>query len=146
MIKDNDMLNVNEEVYEMLNILGPDYINLLPQNVYQNILQNRTVTDEVKINNEVLKKQYSREATNIILGFELKYWLPNDRKKEKIELYKKNENLYKLKNENKYSQNYIFKTKDDFENNINEQEISTMELIKKDTIFQRIIKFFKKIY
>lgn len=119
MIKENLLPQICAELYELLNILGQNYINALPKNIFKNISEKRdlTYTNKFDINEGISEKNFSKESINILLGFDLKYWSSYVEKQRKISLYKENEKKYQDEIKEKYNPNKLFKTeKTQFQN------------------------------
>lgn len=125
---------IYSEVYEILNILGKDYIEKIPNELYKFIEENRNKKIEIKIdyNIQVENQKISNEAIEFISLLNLKYWASKQEKEELIKIYNQND----IKWENK--------TKKIFENNKVEVERSLINIEKK-SIFKLIIEKIKNL-
>lgn len=111
MVRENLLPQINSELYELLNVLGQDYISALPKNIYKNILENRDLdyTNKFDINTGITEENFSKETINILLGFDLKYWSTYAEKQRKISIYKENERKYQTEIREKYNPEKLFK-------------------------------------
>lgn len=158
MIRENQLSQTCAEVYELLNVLGKDYIDALPEEIFENISKKRDLNYENKfnINDGISEKNFSEEAINILLGFDLKYWSSYIENKNKIALYKENEAKYQAEIKEKYNPNNIFENKSEIlKENKTEilnpepqqtENLQNTELIPfKESIFSKIKNIFNKI-
>lgn len=125
------------EVYNMLNFLGDEYKNLLPQKLYNFIKENK-LENNIQSNNENLQPNISKESIAFICMLHCKYWCKTEEEKAKI-------NKILEYNEKKKREKYF-----EFEKKMeNEKYAKTEEkalvVINKKNIFQRILNFFKNL-
>ncbi len=158
MIRENQLSQICAEIYELLNVLGQDYIDALPENTFENISKKRDLNYENKfnINDGISEKNFSKESINILLGFDLKYWSSYTENKNKIALYKENEAKYQVEIQEKYNPNKIFENKSEvLKENKTEilksesqqtENLQNTELITfKESILSKIKNIFNKI-
>lgn len=111
MINKETIPNICAEIYDYLNILGKEYIESLPKELYDNIEKNRDLKyistyDE---NIGLTQNTYSEDAINIIMMLDLKYWCTIIEKIRKNKLYQQNEEKYQKDFKKRYNQQDIFK-------------------------------------
>lgn len=128
------------EIYLILNKLGKEYIDKIPPNIYQYIVENMdTETDQ---NNRI-----SKETISFIAALHYKYWLQNEQEKDKF-LRILTENQSKI-NKSYNVENMLNIGKDEQTTKIkeeNEQEHSNKQLIRAEKWYDKIISFFKKLF
>lgn len=128
------------EIYLILNKLGKEYIDKIPSNIYQYIVENMdTETDQ---NNRI-----SKETISFIAALHYKYWLQNEQEKDKF-LRILTENQSKI-NKSYNVENMLNIGKDEQTTKIkeeNEQEHSNKQLIRAEKWYDKIISFFKKLF
>jgi len=143
------------EIYQILNLLGLDYINKIPKKLYKYIADNKS-------NEDVKMDSISKEAITFIAMLHYKYWTDSqEEKNELFEIFNENEKTYKenLKKEvfgdsNNKKMGDVFKQENSdkqcLNTNENETFISTdnteLSLIKKEKFYIRIINFLKKLF
>lgn len=136
---------IYSEVYQVLNLLGNDYIDKLPKSLFNMLEEKRDINYEPKYAEDIpLNKQnIKKETISIIALLHLNYWCENE--KEKLELkqiFKNNEEIYENELRKKYNPDNIFKRYKQ-ENTI-KNEVSLIEY--KESIFKRFINKIKNIF
>ena len=127
------------EIYLILNKLGKEYIDKIPPNIYQYIVENMdTETDQ---NNRI-----SKETISFIAALHYKYWLQNKQEKEKF-LRILTENQAKM-NENNNLENMFKKGKNEQFTDIKAENepVNNMQLVRVEKWYNKIIRFFKRIF
>ena len=136
---------IYSEVYQVLNLLGNEYINKLPNSLLnilkekRNINYNPQYIEDIPLNKQNIRK----ETLAIIALLHLNYWCDNE--KEKLELkqiLKNNEDRYQQELRNKYNPEDIFKRNK--QENIVENQVSMIEY--KEPLFKRFISKIKSIF
>ena len=148
---------IYSEVYSVLNKLGNDYINKIPDNLYKMIKQEKLEEYNPKyiftINLE--EQKIKKESIAMIALFHLNYWCDSNEEKEKLrKLFKENENKYQTELCEKYNPDNIFKNRckpnveNQETNNKNQEKIkNAKEIIKyKESIFKRILNKIKMFF
>jgi len=126
------------EVYEFINVLGNEYKNKIPKNVYLNIQSGRDTnyTPKYHINQEVTASTFSKEALALISILNLKYWCDDSKEISRLKsIYMRNEELEK----EKISSKNIFKT--------DTQNISSSQSLveyKEESLWTKLINKIKK--
>lgn len=139
MIDENIMYS---EVYEILSILGPKYIDKIPPQLYEYIKSKRKKDYSCNINNyETIENQdLMNETIEFISYINLKYWV-NERERKNLNLiYSKNEEIFNEKSREKYDPNNIFKNKTE-EN----KELAIVE-IKTKNWYEKLLNTIKKLF
>lgn len=127
------------EIYLILNKLGKEYIDKIPPNIYQYIVENMdTETDQ---NNRI-----SKETISFIAALHYKYWLQNKQEKEKF-LRILTENQAKM-NENNNLENMFKKGKNEQFTDIKAEHepVNNMQLVRVEKWYNKVIRFFKRIF
>lgn len=136
---------IYSEVYQVLNLLGDEYINKLPNSLFNMLKEKRNsnytpqYTEDIPLNEQNIKK----ETLSIIALLDLNYWCENENEKLKIkQILKNNEDRYQQEIKDKYNPDDIFK-KHRQEKNI-ENQVSMIEY--KESLFQKFISKIKNIF
>ena len=103
---------IYSEVYQVLNLLGNEYINKLPNSLLNMLKEKRNTNYNPQYIEDIpLNKQNIRKETLAIIALlHLNYWCDNE--KEKLELkqiLKNHEDKYQQELRNKYNSEDIFK-------------------------------------
>lgn len=141
-IKTNEIYS---EVYQVLILLGNEYIDKLPNSLFNMLKERRNIsyTPQYKEDIPLNKQKIRKETLSIIALLHLNYWCKNE--KEKLELkqvFKNNEERYQQELRNKYNPEDIFKQHK--QENIVENQISIIEY--KESLFKRFISKIKSIF
>ncbi len=136
---------IYSEVYQVLNLLGNEYIDKLPNSLFNMLKEKRNIgytpqyIEDIPLNKQNIKK----ETLSIIALLHLNYWCKNE--KEKLELkqmLKNNEDRYQQELRNKYNPDDIFKKHK--QDKIVENQVSMIEY--KESLFKKIISKIKSIF
>ena len=118
------------EIYLILNKLGPSYIKKVPKSVYNYIVQNMSTKD-------IANKTISKETIAFIAGLHYRYWAESqEEKRQLIEIFNENK---KIKDERMNPDN-LFKNKEKVE------KVESVQLIKVEKWYTKILKLFKRIF
>ena len=152
----NEQSMIYSEVYGILDMLGKDYIDLIPKKLYNIIKENKNpnYTPIYDINKPLSKQNVKKRTASFMCMLHYNYWCKSD--EEKTEINEILEGNHKKVKEN-YSVENMF--------NNNKKELSTTEKIeitetkkeykiqgntalveKKENIFTKIINFIKRIF
>lgn len=136
------------EVYEILNILGEQFIARIPPKMYlfideqrdkdyiPNLLKEDGILDEQKI---------SKKALAIFAVLNTKYFIDDEDEKNKLlNIYKKNEMEYQKKIREKYNSDNIFKDNSKTKIDSNVEKLQIIEY--KESFFSRIVNKIKSIF
>ena len=138
---------IYSEVYQILNLLGNDYIDKLPTRLINMLREKREInynpeyTDDIPLNEQNIKK----ETMSIITLLYLNYWCEDeDEKLEVKQILKSNEDNYQLERRERYNPDDIFKNykqeSKKVEANIDDE---TSMMPYKKSIFRKIINKLK---
>ena len=141
---------IYSEVYQILNLLGNDYIDKLPTSLINMLREKREVnynpeyTDDIPLNEQNIKK----ETMSIIALLYLNYWCEDeDEKLEVKQILKSNEDNYQLERRERYNPDDIFKNykqeSKKVEANIDDE---TSMIPYKKSIFRKIINKLKSAF
>lgn len=136
---------IYSEVYQVLNLLGNEYINKLPKSLFNMLEEKRNINYEPKYTEELpLNKQnIKKETLSIIALLHLNYWCENANEKNELnQMFKNNEDRYQDELRKKYDPNNIFKKH--IQENIIKNEVSLVEY--KESIFKRLINKIKSFF
>lgn len=130
------------EVYNILHLLGEDYINSLPKSLYGMIKKNIVNSETLKYKSlhEINKDNVLKNSIAMIALFDLNYWCKSEKDKKELKLLLE-ENYINNETEkrNKYSPDNIFKKKTNNNDNL-------PIVIKQESTFKKIINFFLKFF
>ena len=135
---------IYSEVYQVLEVLGDEYIGKLPIRLFNMIKEKRDIyynpiyTTEIPLNIQNMKK----ETLKIIALLHLNYWCENDEERIELEkILKNNEEKYTTENKGKYSLKKL--NNKDFMEQINENQF--LEVKQEKTTLKKIIEKIRKI-
>ena len=137
--------DIYSEVYQVLNLLGNEYVNKLPKSLLNMLEEKRNInyvpkyTDDQPLN----KQNIQKETLSIIALLHLNYWCENEEEKKQLrQMFKSNEDRYQRELREKYNSDNMFK------NNIQEStiknEVSLVEY--KESIFRKLINKIKSFW
>lgn len=135
---------IYSEVYQVLNLLGNEYIDKLPTSLINMLKEKREInynpqyTDDIPLNEQNIKK----ETISIIVLLYLNYWCKDDNEISEVKnILKENENKYQVELREKYNPDNIFSNQhrnSSIDNAQNNQELALIE--------RKNIKWYKKIW
>ena len=136
---------IYSEVYQVLNLLGNEYINKLPNSLLNMLKEKRNINynpqyiEDIPLNKQNIKK----ETLAIIALLHLNYWCENEKEKTELkQALKNNEDRYQQEIRNKYNpENMFIKNKQE---KIVENQVSLIEY--KEPLFKKIIRKIKSIF
>ena len=137
---------VYAEVYGILNLLGNEYIEKIPNKLYKLIENNRKKEYNVNFSmSSISEINISKEALSMIALLHVNYWCNQKEKVELLTIFKDNEKI----NENKYDVEKIFKDRvkrQEFSETYNQVEKTQMIEYKKESFIKKIINKIKRIF
>ena len=136
---------IYSEVYQVLNLLGNEYIDRLPKSLFNMLEEKRNINYEPKYTEDLpLNKQnIKKEALSIIALLHLNYWCENVKERNELnQMFKDNEDRYQDELRKKYDPDNIFKKH--IQENIIKNEVSLVEY--KESIFKRLINKIKSLF
>ena len=138
------------EMYEILNILGENYINKLPKKMYDLIDSQRDLEYKPNLimeNGMLNESAISRETIALFAVLNVQYFVEDENlKQEYMKVLKDNEKKYQLELKEKYNPDKIFEN-NLYSRNANKIEEKCNQMIeyKKENIFKKFIKKVKNI-
>ena len=93
---ENTVKDIYSEVYAILNMLGKEYINKLPKDIY-NIIKEEKSTEYNPVYETTValdKQDVKKETISIIAFLHLNYWCNEEEKIKLRELFDENEDKY----------------------------------------------------
>lgn len=138
------------EVDTILNLMDEKYIKEIPEKL-RNLFKEKKQKDynkSIVLDKPLEEQGLSNETLSILAVLNYNYWCKDEEKrKQLIETYSKNENLYQEELREKYNLYNIFKKhiqENNVEENIVKDEISMIEY--KESIFKKIINKIKSMF
>lgn len=132
---------IYSEVYQILNLLGNEYIDKLPTTLINMLREKRefsynpSYTDDIPLNEQNIKK----ETMSIIVLLYLNYWCEDDNERLKVKkILMENENRYQEKLRDNYNPDNIFSNNNDIDIVQKDQKLALVEINR--------IKWYKKIW
>jgi hypothetical protein len=142
---ENTVKDIYSEVYAILNMLGKEYINKLPKDIYNIIKEEKsTEYNPVYATTVALDKQdVKKETISIIAFLHLNYWCNEDEKIKLRELFDENEDKYQEEQE-------VEQEDEEIQDDNNEIEIGkeflSMIVYKEENFAQRIFNKIRKLF
>ncbi len=135
---------IYSEVYQVLNLLGNEYIDKLPTSLINMLKEKREINynpqynDDIPLNEQNIKK----ETMSIIVLLYLNYWCKDDNEISEVKnILKENEDKYQVELREKYNPDNIFSNQHRNSSIDNAQNNQELALIKTNNI-----KWYKKIW
>ena len=128
---ENTVKDIYSEVYAILNMLGKEYINKLPNDIYNIIKEeksseyNPVYATTVSLDRQVVKK----ESISIIAFLHLNYWCDEEEKIKLRELFDENEEIQDDNNEIEIGKEFL-----------------SMVVYKEENFVQRIFNKIRKLF
>ncbi len=136
---------IYSEVYQILNLLGNEYIEKLPKSLFSILKEKRDTNynpqyvEDIPLNKQDVKK----ETISIIALLYLNYWCDNENEKFKLkQILKNNEDKYQKELKDKYNSEDIFKKR--YKESIIENQTAMIEY--KESLFRRFINKIKSYF
>lgn len=147
---DSTTNEIYSEVYAILQILGQNYINKLPNKLYEIIEKEKSNTYNPTYDSidNLASLNIKKESISMIALFHLNYWCNSEEEKQNLKnIFNENEIKHQTSLKEKYSTDNLFKSKTKSNTEIENQEIMLIQeeqenIFKK--IFNKIKKFLKK--
>lgn len=148
---ENTVKDIYSEVYAILNMLGKEYIDKLPKDIYNIIKEeksseyNPVYATTVALDRQVVKK----ESISIIAFLHLNYWCDEEEKIKLRELFDENEDKYQEELKQQEEQE-IEQEDEEIQDDNNEIEIGkeflSMIVYKEENFAQRIFNKIRKLF
>lgn len=140
------------EVYNIINLLGNEYIMKLPEELYKTLERERDTlyNPQYDLNKEITEQNISSTSLAMITLINLKYWCKDENEKEELKsILNGNEEKYQLEMKAKYDLEKVLYKKNNISNLEKENEMmaSKNSLVKiKENLFTTILKKIKKFF
>ena len=148
---ENTVKDIYSEVYAILNMLGKEYIDKLPKDIYNIIKEeksseyNPVYATTVALDRQVVKK----ESISIIAFLHLNYWCDEEEKIKLRELFDENEDKYQEELKQQEEQD-VEQEDEEIQDDNNEIEIGkeflSMIVYKEENFAQRIFNKIRKLF
>lgn len=142
---ENTVKDIYSEVYAILNMLGKEYINKLPKDIY-NIIKEEKSTEYNPVYETTValdKQDVKKETISIIAFLHLNYWCNEEEKIKLRELFDENEDKYQEEQD-------VEQEKEEMQDDNNEIEIGkeflSMIVYKEENFAQRIFNKIRKLF
>ncbi len=140
---------IYSEVYQVLNLLGNEYIDKLPTSLINMLKEKRQIdytpqyTEDIPLN----KQNINKEAMSIIVLLYLNYWCEDENEMLEVKkILKNNEDKYQLELRERYNPDNIFKNYKQEPKKVEDNIANEMSMIPyKKSIFMKIINKLKSI-
>ena len=148
---ENTVKDIYSEVYAILNMLGKEYIDKLPKDIYNIIKEeksseyNPVYATTVALDRQVVKK----ESISIIAFLHLNYWWDEEEKIKLRELFDENEDKYQEELKQQGEQE-VEQEDEEIQDDNNEIEIGkeflSMIVYKEENFAQRIFNKIRRLF
>ena len=148
---ENTVKDIYSEVYAILNMLGKEYINKLPKDIY-NIIKEETSTEYNPVYETTValdKQDVKKETISIIAFLHLNYWCNEEEKIKLRELFDENEDKYQEELKQQEEQE-VEQEDEEIQDDNNEIEIGkeflSMIVYKEENFAQRIFNKIRRLF
>lgn len=148
---ENTVKDIYSEVYAILNMLGKEYINKLPKDIY-NIIKEEKSTEYNPVYETTValdKQDVKKETISIIAFLHLNYWCNEEEKIKLRELFDENEDKYQEELKQQEEQE-VEQEDEKMQDDNNEIEIGkeflSMIVYKEENFAQRIFNKIRKLF
>lgn len=148
---ENTVKDIYSEVYAILNMLGKEYINKLPKDIY-NIIKEEKSTEYNPVYETTValdKQDVKKETISIIAFLHLNYWCNEEEKIKLRELFDENEDKYQEELKQQEEQE-VEQEDEEIQDDNNEIEIGkeflSMIVYKEENFAQRIFNKIRKLF
>lgn len=140
-----------KEVAQILDVLGEEYKNQIPDKLKQLFYYEKFNNDDVLVLNDYNKFEnikFTRETLIIISVLNFKYWEKDEKKKKILKnIYEDNEKKYQEKINAYKEKDWLSIKKNNYKDNFNEDAMEINIVVQNNNIwFERIKQFLKKIF
>lgn len=132
---------VYSEVYSILNLLGKEYIDKLPRQLYKMIEEKRDTSycPSYDTSIDINEQNISEQALAMITLFNIKCWSTEEEKMNIQNTLNENEKEYQVQMENMYDLSFLTKKQADTNENIEIKEVT----VYKENLFTKIFNKLK---
>lgn len=147
-----ELANVYSEVYTILSLMEPQYVDMIPEKLLDLIKRekNENYVPNIKINLPLDEQGLHSKTLAFLAMLNLNYWCEDEKEKQElIEMYSSNDEKAEAELREMYNPDNIFKKKKQLKINSKERQENTkmIEYNEKNIlqkIMKKIMKFFKK--
>lgn len=141
-----EISDMYSEVYDILNILGTDYIKKIPQELYTHIEKerNKSKINRFYLDKSIENQNIGNETLDFIAYLNLQYWTTKEERKRLIKKYSENDVRTEQELQKKYNPDNIFKKSVNTQNET--EHIHTELVVYKQSIFTKIKNWIKKAW
>ena len=135
------------EVDTILNLMDEKYIKEIPEKLRKLFKEKKqkSYSKSIVLDKPLEEQGLKKETLSILAVLNYNYWCKDEeRKKQLIEIYSKNENIYQKELRKRYNPDNIFKNKTS--NTIETVENSAAMVEYKESFFTKIKNWFKRIF
>lgn len=137
---------IYSEVYQVVKVLGNEYINRLPKSLYNMLEEKRDIAYNPQYNLETTlnKQNINKESLNILALIHYNYWCKDENEKMELQnILKNNEEMHEKELRRKYNPEDLLKKN----NYTNLDVVNNTEIVEyKESIFRKIINKIKDIF
>ena len=140
----NDRAIAYSEVYAILNLMNPKYINKIPSRLKLIIKEemDKEYKPEIKYDIPLTEQKLNKKTFTILAMLNLNFWCETqEHKNELIKLYANNDRIKEEELREKYNPDNLFKNK---ETKIETVENTVAMVEYKESIFTKIKNWFKR--
>ena len=137
------------EVSKILELLGAEYINKIPNEIIENINKEKDNEYIVNINPDIPLEEQNllQDTISILAMLKLDYWCENeDEKKELLNILNKNEEEYQKEMREKYNPDDLFKNRRKGELETDIKEETSLSVIDDKSFIARLLKKIRSMF
>ena len=148
----NELSNVYSEVYKILSLMEPKYVDMIPEKLIDLIKRekNENYVPNIKINLPLDEQKKKKKTLAFLAMLNLNYWCEDEKEKQDLlKIYYTNDERAEADLREKYNPDNIFKKKKQVEihHKLKQKNMQMIEYNEKNIlqrIMKKIMKFFKK--
>lgn len=137
------------EVSKILELLGAEYINKIPNEIIENINKEKDNEYIVNINPDIPLEEQNllQDTISILAMLKLDYWCENeDEKKELLNILNKNEEEYQKEMREKYNPDDLFKNKRKREPETDIKEETSISIIDNKSFIAKLLEKIRSMF
>lgn len=133
---------VYSQVWSILNLLGKEYIDKLPSELYQMIGENRdkSYLPSYEVDVDINEQNISKQALAMITLFNIKYWSTEEERASILKVLNENEEKYQSDLEKMYDFSLLR------EENVKSNEPKEEVTVYKENLFTKILNRLKSLF
>lgn len=137
------------EVSKILELLGAEYVNKIPNEIIENINKEKDNEYIVNINPDIPLEEQNllQDTISILAMLKLDYWCENeDEKKELLNILNKNEEEYQKEMREKYNPDDLFKNKRKREPETDIKEETSISIIDNKSFIAKLLEKIRSMF